>query len=338
MSPRSPTRATSSTHDCGPRAERRRVRPRTEPAVLFLPAVGISTECGRVPTPRNNSPRYRTVAASSLQNKELTSRYVLSKSKQLHYLPDMDDNPQRVALITGAGRGIGSATAVALGHRGFHVIVNYHRDADTAGEVARAVRAAGGSALPFRADIRDPEQVTDMVAAVGPIDALVCNANIAPPFASFESMPWETFIGKVDGELAAAYHITRSVLPGMRERRDGRIVYVSSLSADLTRPGAIAHATAKAALNTFARYVAAEAGSHGIAVNVVAPAAVRTEGSAAARTPELERSAAQRSVLGRMVEADDVAAVIVSLLDTGFTAVTGAHIPVDAGFRVLTPP
>jgi 3-oxoacyl-[acyl-carrier protein] reductase len=245
------------------------------------------------------------------------------------------DNPQRSALITGGGRGIGAATALELGRRGFRVIVNYHRDAEAAHEVVKAV---GGGAFALQADVRSPEGVAEMVAACGDIDALVCNANIAPPFAPFESMPWDDFIGKVDGELAAAFHTTRAVLPGMRRRRSGRIVYVSSLSADLTRPGAIAHATAKAALNTFARHVAAEVGSFGITANVVAPAAVRTEGSAAVRTPELESSVAGRSVLGRMVEPDDVASVIASMLDGGFHAVTGAHLPVDAGFRVLTPP
>jgi 3-oxoacyl-[acyl-carrier protein] reductase len=244
----------------------------------------------------------------------------------------------RTALITGAGRGIGAATAVELGRRGLHVIVNYHRDAETAGKVVQAVQDAGGSARPFQADVRTPEGVADMVAACGPVDALVCNANIMPPFAPFEAMPWETFIGKVDGELAAAFHTTRAVLPGMRERRSGRIVYVSSLSAEVVRPGAIAHATAKAALNTFARHIAAEAGPHGITVNVVAPAAVRTEGSAGVRTPELESFLARRSVLGRVVDPEDVASVIASLLDGGFQAVTGTTIPVDAGFRVLAPP
>ncbi|GAA1580105.1 SDR family oxidoreductase [Actinomadura kijaniata] len=246
------------------------------------------------------------------------------------------DNAQRVALVTGGGRGIGAATAVELGRRGFHVIVNYRGDAAAARGTVRAVEAAGGTARPFQADVRDAGGVADMAAACGPVDALVCNANIAPPFAPFEDIPWDAFMDKVGGELAAAFHVTRALLPGMRERRGGAIVYVSSLSAELTRPGAIAHATAKAALDAFARHVAAEAGPHGVAVNVVSPGAVRTDAPAARAQAEAELSA--RSVLGRMVEPADVAPVIAALLDGGFPAVTGVRVPVDAGFRVLTAP
>ncbi|QFG23349.1 SDR family oxidoreductase [Actinomadura sp. WMMB 499] len=234
-----------------------------------------------------------------------------------------------VALITGAGRGIGAATARELSRRGYRVAVNYHRDAAAAAAVAAET---GGTAL--RADVRDPAQVAGLLAACGPPDVLVCNANITPPFEPLLSMPWEAFIGKVQGELAAAYHLTQAVLPEMPPH--GRIVYVSSLSAELTRPGAAAHAAAKAALDAFARHVAAEASP--VTVNVVAPAGVRTEGSAAARTPETEAALAERSVLGRMIEPDDVARVIAAVADGGMPAVTGVRIPVDAGYRVLGGP
>ncbi|MEU7839148.1 SDR family NAD(P)-dependent oxidoreductase [Nonomuraea sp. NPDC049129] len=242
---------------------------------------------------------------------------------------------QRIALITGAGRGIGAATALELGRRGFHVIVNYHRDAAAAASVAAEIAASGGSAQAVQADVCEPGQVADLVAACERVDALVCNANISPPFAPLTELSWPDFSGKVIGELSAVFHVTQQVLDLMRKQGEGRIVYVSSLSADLVRPGAIAHATAKAALNTFAQHVAAEAGGWGIAVNTVAPAGVRTEGSAAMRTPQTEAALARRSVLGRMLDPRDVAAVIGSVLDGGFGAVAGAHIPVDAGYRVL---
>ncbi|MBD2897574.1 Cyclic-di-GMP-binding biofilm dispersal mediator protein [Actinomadura sp. RB99] len=234
-----------------------------------------------------------------------------------------------VALVTGGGRGIGAATARELARRGYRVVVNYHRDRASAEAVAAET---GGTAI--RADVRDPAEVAALVAACGPVTALVCNANIDPSFGPVRSLPWEAFIAKVEGELAAAYHVTQAVLPDMPEH--GRIVYVSSLSADLTRPMTGAHTTAKAALDAFARHVAAEASP--VAVNVVAPAAVRTEGSSAARTPEVEAALAGRSVLGRMVEPDDVAAVIAAVADGSLPAVAGARIPVDAGFRVLAAP
>ncbi|MBB5782415.1 SDR family oxidoreductase [Nonomuraea jabiensis] len=242
----------------------------------------------------------------------------------------------RIALVTGAGRGIGAATAQELGRRGFHVIVNYRADTSAATSVVDQIQAAGGTAQALRADVRDPGQVAELVEACPRVDALVCNANIAPPFGPLARMQWEDFEGKVTGELAGVFHLTQRALDRMREQGNGRIVYVSSLSAESVRQGAIAHATAKAALNTFALHVAAEAGAWGISVNIVAPGAVRTEASAMMRTPEIEAALGRRSILGRMLEPRDVAAVIGSVLDGGFDAVTGACIPVDAGYRVLS--
>lgn len=244
-----------------------------------------------------------------------------------------------VALVTGAGRGIGAATARALGRRGYRVVVNYRTDGDAAKSVVAAIEAAGGTAFAARADVRDERQAGALVDTAldryGRLDALVGNANVPPPFAPLEAMAWADFRAKLDGELAAAFHLTRRTLPVMRERRAGRIVYVSSLSSELTRPGAAAHASAKAALEAFARHVAAEAGPHGIGVTVVAPGAVRTDATA---TPEVEADRAARSVLHRMLEPDDVAGVIVALLGADWRAVTGTRIPIDAGYRVLTPP
>jgi 3-oxoacyl-[acyl-carrier protein] reductase len=239
------------------------------------------------------------------------------------------------ALVTGAGRGIGAATARELGRRGFHVVVNYRTDAGAAKQVVADIERAGGSAVAARADVRDPAQVDALVSGRGGVDVLICNANVPPPFVPLAELSWDQLRDKVDGELAAAFHPTRRVLPAMRERGAGRIVYVSSLSAELTRPGSAAHAAAKAALEAFARHVAAEAGPHGIAVNVVAPGAVRTDGSADQATAGRVAALAARSVLHRMVEPDDVAAVIGALAGGELAAVSGVRIPVDAGFRVI---
>lgn len=244
----------------------------------------------------------------------------------------------KVALITGAGRGIGAATARELGRRGFHVVVNYRGDAVSAEKVAEDIGREGGTAELAQADVRDPEQVAALVRGRDTVDALVCNANITPPFAPLDAMTWEDFIGKVDGEMAAVFHLTKRVMKVMRGQGSGRIVYVSSLSAELTRPGAIAHATAKAALDAFARHVAAEAGPYGIGVNVVAPGAVRTDATAHTTTPELEKARAERSILRRMLEPEDVAKVIAAVVGGDFRATTGVRIPVDGGFRVLSAP
>src|SRR5436309_969411 len=151
---------------------------------------------------------------------------------------------QPVAVVSGASRGIGAATAREFGTRGYHVIVNYLSNADAAATVVKEIESAGGSAQAAQADVTDAEQVEAMINGVaehGRIDALVVNANTAqPPFGPLVALPWEAFAAKVDGELAGAYHLTRAALAVMTRRRAGRIVYVSSTAADVPM-GSIAH-------------------------------------------------------------------------------------------------
>ncbi|WP_305785610.1 SDR family NAD(P)-dependent oxidoreductase [Symbioplanes lichenis] len=251
----------------------------------------------------------------------------------------MADN-QRVALVTGAGRGIGAATARVLGRRGYHVVVNYRRDAESARAVVAAVEAAGGTAGTACADVCDPDQVRALVDDIlerhGRIDALVANANVRQPTrATLAETTWEDLIGKVGAELGGAFFVTQEVLAAMREQGSGRIVYVSSMSAEWTGKQQISHAVSKAALNSFAQQVAAEAGEFGVTVNTVAPGAVRTEASDRFMLPGMARHLAGHSALGRMVEPDDVAAVIDLLLDERTAALTGAWLPVDAGYHVM---
>ncbi|MEV0402239.1 SDR family NAD(P)-dependent oxidoreductase [Actinoallomurus sp. NPDC050550] len=242
---------------------------------------------------------------------------------------------RQVALITGASRGIGAATAREFGKRGHHVIVNYRSDEAAAQRVVKDVEAAGGTAHAVQADVCDPAQAARLVDECARLDVLVCNANIQPPFAPLSRMSWDAFSGKVTAELAAVFHVTKMALDVMRGQDGGRIVYVSSVSADHVRRGSIAHATAKAALNVFARHVAAEARDSGIAVNIVAPGAVRTDATRDVLTPEAAAALGERSVLGRVLLPEDVAKVIASVTDGAFQAVAAAHIVVDGGAQVL---
>lgn len=244
-----------------------------------------------------------------------------------------------VAIVSGAGRGIGASTARLLADGGHHVIVNYLRDSTSAKNVVAAIEADGGSAEEVRADVRDAAQVAELVDRVrrtrGRVDVLVCNANTAhPPFAQLEDLTWETFADKVNSELSGVFHLTRSVLPLMRTRGSGSIVYVSSVDGDACA-GSIAQSTAKSALNQFSRHVAAQAGHDGIAVNTVAPGSVRTDASATVNTPEIIRFLAERSVFGRQMEPEEMARVIVAVAGAGFAAVTGQVITADAGMHVL---
>lgn len=245
-----------------------------------------------------------------------------------------------VALVTGASRGIGAATARELGKRGHHVIVNYRSDADAARSVVDDIESQGASATSFAADVTDSEQVNAMMDDIGTdhgrLDVLVCNANTArPPFDPLSSLAWDTFIAKINGELAGVFFVTQRAMEIMRAQRSGRIVYVSSVSADYVGPGRLSHSTAKSAINQFSRHVAAEAAEHGIAVNTVAPDFVRTDATRLALTEERTASLTENSLLDRVLEPADIAATIGFLADDSARAITGAVIRADGGFGVL---
>ncbi|MEV7682100.1 MULTISPECIES: SDR family oxidoreductase [unclassified Streptomyces] len=247
--------------------------------------------------------------------------------------------PRRVALISGAGRGIGAATARELGRRGYHVVVNYRENSVAAQGVVSDIEEAGGSAEARQADVCDGEQVRDLVrhvyAAHDRIDVLICNANtVNPPFEPLLSLSWDAFIGKVSGELAGAFFLTQNVVPAMQKRGAGRIVYISSTAADWVGSVA-AHSTAKAALNTFSRHVAATAAQHGITVNTVAFATVRTDATAGVLNDELRKYTEERSVLGRVLDANDAARTVAAVADESFGAAVGQIIRVDSGYDVL---
>jgi 3-oxoacyl-[acyl-carrier protein] reductase len=249
---------------------------------------------------------------------------------------------QRVVLVSGSGRGIGAATARELGRRGYHVIVNYHRRPEPAAGVVRAIESEGGSAHSVRADVRDADQVAVLMDGIrkdhGRLDALVCNANTAdPPFKPLSAMAWTEFAGKVDDELAGVFFLTQHAMEIMRAQGGGRIVYVSSVSAE-DIGGCIAHATAKAALNTFIRHVAAQAGRHGITVNGVAPAAVDTDATMNVINDGIRRYLEERSVSGHVLEPEELGRVIATVADDGFAAMTGQIIRVDGGLGVLSQP
>jgi 3-oxoacyl-[acyl-carrier protein] reductase len=241
-----------------------------------------------------------------------------------------------VALVTGASRGIGAAVASALAAEGAAVAVNYFGSEAAALEVVRGIRAAGGRALAVKGDARDRGELEEMAlkvrAELGPIGILVLNASIRFPMAGFLDYPWEAFEAKVLGELGAAFHGCRAVVPQMLERKGGAIVAITSGLARNPGWGFCAHSAAKAGLEGFVRALAFELGPMGIRVNAVAPGLTLTD--ATAQMPETHKqAAAAHAPLRRNGLAGDVAEAVVGLLHAGF--VTGATLPVNGGSYVF---
>jgi len=244
----------------------------------------------------------------------------------------------RVALITGASRGIGAATSRVLAERGFRVVVNYRSSAQEADEVVADITAAGGEAVAIKADVTVPADVSAMTDETeqrwGRVDVLVHNALIPYVITSFADLTWEQFGGKLDREMHAAFLLTKAVVPGMVSRSYGRLLYLTAQPSRHPRNGMINLGVPKAALNQFARYVALELAPHGITANLVAPATVQGTSMNQKLTPEQLGALGAAATMGRLVTPDEVAETLAFLAseDSGFT--TGHYFPLDGGLTM----
>jgi NAD(P)-dependent dehydrogenase (short-subunit alcohol dehydrogenase family) len=243
-----------------------------------------------------------------------------------------------VALITGASRGIGAATARVLAERGFAVVVNHRASAPEAEEVVAGITSAGGDAVAIRADVTVSADISAMADEIaqrwGGVDVLVHNALIPFPVTSFADLTWEQLGGKVNAELHAAYMLTKAVVPEMISRGYGRLIFLTTGLSRRPRDGMIALGTAKAALDQFVRYVALELAPHGITANLVAPATVSGTTVTEQLTSERMRELGAAAPMGRLVTPDEVAHTIAFLAseDSGFT--TGHYLPVNGGLAM----
>jgi 3-oxoacyl-[acyl-carrier protein] reductase len=244
----------------------------------------------------------------------------------------------RTILVTGAGRGIGAATALHLAELGAAVAVNYARNAGAANDVVAAIGAAGGKAVAIQADVRDRQQVAALFeaaeAALGPIDTLVLNANMSFPYTSFTEMPWDGFLQKLEGELASAFHPCKAAVPGMIRRRKGCIIAISSGLSRQPGPGFSAHTTAKSGLDGFMKALALELGPHGIRVNVVAPGLTETDATAQF-PPAAKTEAGNRLPLRRIGQPGDVAGIIAMVASDEAGYLTGQYLSAGGGGLML---
>ena len=240
----------------------------------------------------------------------------------------MSELENRTALVTGGDRGIGEAIAVALAQAGAAVAINYRRREADARRVDRRIIDAGGRAAAFQADVSLKPEVDRLVreveAALGPIDILVNNAGIArvQPLAEITEQDWNELIAV---NLTSCFLVTQAVVPGMRERRWGRIINISSVAAQTGGVVGPHYAASKAGMLGLTRSYAALLAREGITANAIAPALIETE--MVASNP---RARPDLIPVGRFGTVEETAAVAVMLAANGY--ITGQTINVNGGW------
>ena len=240
----------------------------------------------------------------------------------------------RVALVTGASRGIGRASARALAAQGAYVVVSYLANESAAAETLAAVLAAGGRGELQRFDVGDEEQsrtaIRDVARRLSRLDVLVNNAGVVQGEDLLLRMPLSALDAILRTNLRGAFNCSKPALALMMRRRFGRVVNISSMVAQTGNIGQTAYAASKAALEGFTRSLAREYGRKGITANAVAPGLIASD-MTAHLGPDGLAVAATQIPLGRTGTPEDVAAVVAFLCSEEAGYVTGQVIGVSGG-------
>ncbi|MGD1941539.1 MAG: 3-oxoacyl-[acyl-carrier-protein] reductase [Leptolyngbyaceae cyanobacterium] len=238
----------------------------------------------------------------------------------------------QVAVVTGASRGIGRATAIALAAEGAHVVVNYARSSEAADEVVATITSDGGSAIALQADVSKADQVDALIKATtekwGRVDVLVNNAGITRDTLLLRMKP-EDWQAVIDLNLTGVFLCTRAVSKLMLKQRSGRIINIASVAGLMGNPGQANYSAAKAGVIGFTKTIAKEMSSRSVTVNAVAPGFIKTD-----MTEDLSNTEdiLKYIPLGRYGEASEVAGLIRFLAaDPAAAYITGQVLTIDGG-------
>ena len=242
----------------------------------------------------------------------------------------------RIALVTGASKGIGEVIAISLAKAGAKVAVNYHTGAESASRIVETIAASGGEALAIGGDVSQEDQVDSIVKGIiqswGRLDILVNNAGITRDklLLRMSADEWDKVISV---NLRGVYLSTKSVLPHMIRQRHGRIVNMSSVVGLSGNPGQANYAASKAGIIGFTKSMAREVASRNITVNAVAPGYIIT--TMVQKLPEdVQKGILARIPMSRFGTPEDVAEVVKFLCTDGAGYVTGQVIGIDGGLAV----
>ncbi|MBL8155513.1 MAG: 3-oxoacyl-[acyl-carrier-protein] reductase [Anaerolineae bacterium] len=243
---------------------------------------------------------------------------------------------ERIAIVTGASRGIGRAIALELGKRGATVIVNYNASPDAANEVVQMIQAGGTQAMAFKADVSTEEGANELIKAAvdtyGKLDILVNNAGTTRDNVIM-MMKAEDFDTVIQTNLRSTWLCSKAAVRTMMRKRYGRIVNVSSISGVMGNAGQTNYSASKAGMIGFTKALAREVASRGITVNAVAPGFVLTD-LTKDLPAEITEQLNKNIPLGRWGTVDDVAQATAFLASDDAAYITGHVLVVDGGLAM----
>jgi 3-oxoacyl-[acyl-carrier protein] reductase len=240
----------------------------------------------------------------------------------------------KTALVTGASRGLGAAIARTLAARGARVAINTFGSPERADRLCDEISLIGGKAKTFRADVRDESAVRAMVASIeqtlGPVDIAVCNATGPQPFVALEELTWQAFLDQLEFFVKSPMLIAQAVVPGMKDRRRGRLINIGSEVFEKGVPKFSNYVAAKGAQLGLTRSWAMELAEFGITVNLVAPGWIPTERHAG-DSDESKAAYAATVPMKRMGVPDDIGSAVAFLASDAAGFITGQKISVNGG-------